>query len=564
MKFNVISASVALLLASFAAQAQNIVPKADPSAWENPTGKYEVVMEEDETLPDHTIYRPVDLSEFPNNDNLPIIVMSGPGCDFDGDSYRPFWTELASHGYLVVAVGKPVPEGTRAPMFYNKAKDLMSGLNWAFKENERKESKYYGKIDTANVVLMGQSCGGQLVSKIALDSRVTLIALFNSGMIPFESPRSAASNPRDNRIKTSDPEMTGNPIFYDGLKVPIAFFVGENDMLRPNSLHDFNSLEKTPAVYAVRDIPGDAHGGTFREKNGGAWGEAGVAWVNWWCKNDIEAAMLFRGAPSGLEKSSEKWIEVRKKNIDHTSGTNDMPTDWADMRRYERANDTLACTPEVVLMGDSITDYWVTSDADFFTKNNFAGRGIAGQTVSQMLVRFDQDVLQLKPKAVVIMAGTNDICQQMASMNYYPDANIINNTIAMCELALNKGIQVLLCSITPCEHYMPIRDLDAGSKIVEINKELKAYADSRKGVTYVDYFTPLANEKNGFDPEMSYDGVHPTIYCYSFMEPILTDAIAKALKKKNTYWTIPQDEALELKKAEDARRAAARPMGTRR
>lgn len=555
--------SMLLVLTGIYVNAQNIVPKADPSAWENPTGKYQVVMEVDETLPEHTVYRPVDLSAFPREDNMPVIIMSGPGCDFDGDSYRPFWTELASHGYLVIAVGLPVPEGTRAPMFHNKSADFITGLNWAFKENEREGSKYFGKIDTQNVVLMGQSCGGQLVSKIALDSRVTLLAFWNSGMIPFVSPRTSAPSPRDNRLTTSDPEMTGNPAFLKAVKVPVAFFVGENDMLRPNSLHDFNEIESAPAVYVVRDIPGDAHGGTFREKNGGAWGEAGVSWINWWCKNDISAAMMFRGAPSGLEKSSEKWIEVRKKNIDHTSGADQMATDWANMRRYEKQNDELEKAPEVVLMGDSITDNWASTDPSFFTNNNFIGRGISGQTASQMLVRFKQDVLDINPKIVAIMAGTNDICQQMASMAYYPDDNIVGNIEMMCELALSKGIQVLLCSITPCSHYMPIRDLDAGAMIIEINARLKEYADSRKGVTYVDYFTPLANADNGFDTDMSYDGVHPNIYCYSFMEPILTDAVAKLLKKRNNYWTVSRNEALELKKAEDQRRAA-RPMGPRR
>ena len=89
------------------------------------------------------------------------------------------------------------------------------------------------------------------------------------------------------------------------------------------------------------------------------------------------------------------------------------PQDWGNFKRYEKANAELTQAPLVVLMGDSITDYWYNDDPDFFTKNNFAGRGIAGQTASQMLVRFKQDVINLHPKAVAIMAGTNDICQNM-------------------------------------------------------------------------------------------------------------------------------------------------------
>ena len=198
--------------------AQNIVPKAPPSAWQNPTGKYAVVMEVDPTLPNHTIYRPADLAAFPQTDKLPIVVMSGPGCDFDGDSYRPFWTEVASYGYLIVAVGKPVPEGTRAPMFFNKAKNMLEGIDWAFAENSRPESKYYGKVDTANVVLMGQSCGGSLVSKIADDPRVTLLTFWNSGVVPFVRGSNQTRVGADGSLQTSDHEMNGKPDFLNHLK----------------------------------------------------------------------------------------------------------------------------------------------------------------------------------------------------------------------------------------------------------------------------------------------------------------------------------------------------------
>ena len=542
--------ALTLALASLTMRGQNIVPKAPAAHWENPTGPYQVVMEVDETLPEHTVYRPADLSAFPSRDKLPIIVMSGPGCDYDGDSYRPFWTELASYGYLIVAVGPPVPEGTRAPMFYNKPKDMLAGLDWAFKENDRQGSKYYHKIDTEHVVLMGQSCGGSLVSKLALDSRVTLITMWNSGVLPYVNGPARMQPRRDGRLVTSDPDLQGNAAFLKELKVPIAFFVGENDMLRPNSLYDFNQVEGVPAFFAVRDIPGDAHGGTFREMNGGAWGEAGVAWVNWWCKDDQEAALLFKGAPCGLEKSSPKWVEVRKKNIDF-AGPDGRTEDWAGMRRYDAANAALTQAPELVLMGDSITDNWDDDDPAYFEQNPFVGRGISGQTASQMLVRFRRDVVDLHPKAVAIMAGTNDLCQQMASMAYYPDDAILGNTISMCELAEAAGIKVILCSVTPCAHYMPIPDQDAGSRIVALNAQLKAYADSHKNVTYLDYFTPLANAQNGFDPEQSADGIHPYATVYRQMEQMLNETVAKVLKTKNNYYVISEEDA---RKATDAKR----------
>ena len=233
------------------------------------------------------------------------------------------------------------------------------------------------------------------------------------------------------------------------------------------------------------------------------------------------------------------------------------PQDWPNFKRYEEKNAALTQAPLLVLMGDSITDFWYDNDPDFFERNNFAGRGISGQTASQMLTRFKQDVINLKPKAVAIMAGTNDLCQNMASQAYYPDQTIFDNTVAMCELAEDAGIKVLLCSITPCAHYMILPDIDAGSIIEAFNARLKAYADSQKNVTYVDYFTPLANAEKGLDDDCSYDGIHPAVNIYDDMERILVDAVKKVLKLKNQdFYTLPSDEADRRKVESDAERKA--------
>ena len=237
------------------------------------------------------------------------------------------------------------------------------------------------------------------------------------------------------------------------------------------------------------------------------------------------------------------------------------PSDWGNFKRYEQANAALAGKPLVVLMGDSITDFWYDNDPDFFTRNNFAGRGISGQTASQMLVRFKQDVIDLQPRAVAIMAGTNDLCQNLLGQAYYPDQTIYDNIVAMCELAESAGIKVLLCSVTPCAHYMAIPEVDAGALIVALNARLKAYADGQENVTYVDYFTPLANEENGLDDEVSYDGIHPAVNIYDDMERILTDAVAKVLKVENNFYTLPSDEADRHKVTSDAdRREKGMPM----
>jgi enterochelin esterase-like enzyme len=280
-------------------QTENTL-KPPAENWANPTGPYKVVMEVDESLPDHTIYRPADLSAFPEKGKLPIIVMSGPGGDFDGDSYRPFWTEIASYGYLVIAVGLPVPDGLRAAMFFNQDADMLDGVDWAFAINNRAVSKYYGKLDTSNVILMGQSAGGGNVTRLRDDSRVTMLVYWNSG---FSFLWRATA---------------GQPSAADVLKTvtkPIAYFAGDTDMARQAASTDFATGVKAPSFLGIRKIPGDSHGGTFREKNGGGFGVACVAWLNWWTKGDQNAAKVFKGDPCGLA-NDPNWIEIKKKNID--------------------------------------------------------------------------------------------------------------------------------------------------------------------------------------------------------------------------------------------------------
>ena len=229
--------------------------------------------------------------------------------------------------------------------------------------------------------------------------------------------------------------------------------------------------------------------------------------------------------------------------------------DWPGFGYYEAENVEEPKGAGVVLMGDSITENWAKFDPDYFENNGFIERGISGQTASQMLCRFSQDVLALDPAAVVIMAGTNDICQQMAGMAYYPERNVFGNIKAMCELALAEDIEVVLCSVTPCAHYMPIPEMDAASVIKRLNTELEAYAESRENVTYVDYFTPLAAEDGGMSSEESYDGIHPKLNAYSKMERILNATLEEVLGVRDLY-SIPQEEADRIVAEQDAERKA--------
>lgn len=202
--------------------------------------------------------------------------------------------------------------------------------------------------------------------------------------------------------------------------------------------------------------------------------------------------------------------------------------DWGGFYRYEKANAELAESPKVVFMGNSITDNWARMHKEFFEENNFAGRGIGGQTSAEMLVRFQADVIALKPKLVLIMAGTNDVAGNNGSITL---EHVVQNIQSMCELAKAHGIRPLICSVPPCAGFSWAPDVkDAAATIRTLNTLLQDYAKKNK-IDYVDYWTALAKPNGAMKDGISDDGCHPTLDGYAIMEPIALKAIRKYVKK---------------------------------
>lgn len=201
--------------------------------------------------------------------------------------------------------------------------------------------------------------------------------------------------------------------------------------------------------------------------------------------------------------------------------------DWANLNRYKDENLKLGITSDdeirIVFMGNSITEGWLKTDPDFWEGKPYINRGISGQTTPQMLVRFRQDVVNLKPRIVVILAGTNDIAGNTGPSTL----EMIEDDIAtMVEIAKSNGIKVILCSVLPAYDYPWKQGLNPAEKIIALNKWIKDYSDKNE-IIYVDFFTPMADEKNGLKKNYSEDGVHPNVAGYKLMEPILESAIAK-------------------------------------
>lgn len=215
--------------------------------------------------------------------------------------------------------------------------------------------------------------------------------------------------------------------------------------------------------------------------------------------------------------------------------------DWAQLSRYAESNRKLEPPKNgenrVVFIGDSITDIWEENGfGGFFPGKSYVNRGIGGQTTPQMLVRFRQDVIDLKPRAVVILAGTNDISGNTGPMTL---AQTGANISSMAELATANGIKVVISSVLPVsdtvkkengEFHIQTKSRPP-AKILAMNEWLKKYA-AQNGYTYLDYFSATVDEKGFVKDGITFDGLHPNKEGYAIMTPLAEDAIKRALKSR--------------------------------
>jgi len=206
--------------------------------------------------------------------------------------------------------------------------------------------------------------------------------------------------------------------------------------------------------------------------------------------------------------------------------------DWANIKKYEEANSKVkapaANEKRVVFMGNSITDFWINTDSSFFAGKTYFDRGISGQTTGQMLVRFREDVINLKPAVVVILAGINDIAENNGPSKL---EDVFGNIASMAELAKANHIKVVLSSVMPAFAFPWRPSINPVPKVKALNEMIKAYAD-KNNIVYLDYFTAMADSRRGLPANLSKDGVHPNLEGYKVMEPLAEKAIAAALKKK--------------------------------
>lgn len=285
------------------------------------SGPDKAIMEMDSGLPGYTIYRPDDLSAL-NGSSLPIVVWGNGACANAGNFFAPFLTEISSYGYLVVALGPivqlnaagfppglampPTPRGTdpsqppgNLPPPATHSAQLIEAINWAIAESQRAGSKYYQRLNSKKIAVMGQSCGGVQAIEVAADPRVTTAMIWNSGLFPKPTDMAGGKS-----MSKDDLKSLHTPVAYiSGDAQDIAFANGDDDFERVESVPIFRGYER-----------GITHGGTYRQPNGGEFGGVAIAWLDWQLKGDQRASLMFKGANCGL-CVNPRWV-VRKKKID--------------------------------------------------------------------------------------------------------------------------------------------------------------------------------------------------------------------------------------------------------
>ncbi|MGB3799063.1 MAG: hypothetical protein WA952_04565 [Lewinella sp.] len=259
------------------------------------TGDYPALMMSEPGLATHTVFRPKDLTPFGNDRRLPVIAWGNGACANSPWEHVNFLSEIASHGFLVVAIGPMPGEGDKRRE-KSASSQLTDAIDWAIAANDDPDSPYFGKVDVSRISVSGMSCGGLQTLEIAPDPRVTTAVIYNSGILP-----------------TATGGMPGMPALEKSqltkLHTPTLYMLGgESDIAYNNGMDDYRRIDNVPVVMANLDV---GHGGTYAEPHGGEFARVALAWYRWHLLGEAEAADMFLGEGSGLETHPEWRVESK-------------------------------------------------------------------------------------------------------------------------------------------------------------------------------------------------------------------------------------------------------------
>ncbi len=263
------------------------------------TGPHKAIMASDRTLATHTVFRPKDLSAFGRKAKLPIVAWGNGACANSPWEHVNFLSEIASHGFLVVAIGPMPAEGQRGgPGGPTQAVMLTQAIDWALAQNDEPTSQYYRKLDASKIAVAGMSCGGLQTLEVAPDPRITTAMVCNSGILG-DPGRGMGGMPK---LTKAHLEKLHTPVIY--------ILGGERDIAYNNGMDDFRRINHVPAFMANLNV---GHGGTYSRPYGGDFAKVATAWFQWQLKGDKQAAKMFQGESCGVAQMSG-W-KVEKKQI---------------------------------------------------------------------------------------------------------------------------------------------------------------------------------------------------------------------------------------------------------
>lgn len=264
------------------------------------TGKHSAIMKTEASLPTHTVFSPEDIGAFNKQHKLPLIVWGNGACFDSPWEHVNFLNEVASHGFLVIAIGT-MPQETGEPVKERSTSaKLLEAIDWAVAQNSDEKSAWFEKIDTKKIAVSGMSCGGLQALEVAGDPRISTLGVFNSGI--FKDAVRGTAMPMMPQLDKTQLEKIHTPTLY--------LLGGPSDIAYENGMDDFANINHVPVFVANMDV---GHGGTYGQPFGGEFAKVATAWYKWQLKGDREAGKMFTGNPAGLSKSPEWTID--KKNM---------------------------------------------------------------------------------------------------------------------------------------------------------------------------------------------------------------------------------------------------------
>ena len=356
-------------------------------------------------------------------------------------------------------------------------------------------------IDPGRIGIIGFSAGGTVATGAALQGKDSSRPDFVAPIYPYIPPSMRSAEVTDNApplfvLAASDDQLGLAPH-------SISLYTKWIEAQRPAELHLY---ARGGHGFGMRrqDLPSDT------------WIDRFGDWI----------------AEQGLLLSPKSAITPQEDMRRKKDAEARFHNDWANLDRYREENQKLdepkRGEQRVVFMGNSITAGWINLRPEFFKGKPYINRGIGGQTTPQMLIRFNQDVIDLKPGVVVLLAGINDIAQNTGPTTLEA---IMDNISGMALLAKSQGIKVILCSVLPAYDFPWRPGLEPAGKVIALNRMIKDFAE-KNDIYYLDYFSAMVDSRNGLPEKYSRDEVHPTVEGYRVMEPMVEKAIADVLKGK--------------------------------